>query len=357
MRIVVSADLTDVGQALEALEGGEAVVHLAAIPSPVHATSDVVFRTNMTSTHAVFAAAVRLGLRRVVWASSETTLGLPFDRPPDAAPVDEGVVRPESSYALSKVLGEEAARAFSRWSGIPFVGLRFSNIMTRPDYDRFPSFWDDPHARKWNLWGYVDESHVVESVERALVADLAGAEVFVIAAADTVMRRPSRELTAEVFPGVPVADAVQRNDTLRSRGVSSSKGVDSRTAEVAAACHHRAVRSSVLIVDDHAGFRTRARALLESEGFDIVGEAVDAASALAQTQQLGPDVVLLDIQLPDADGFEVARRLTSDGDGPVVVLISSREAADFGSLVPASGARGFIAKDELSGARLRSLLA
>ena len=101
------ADLTDYGQALEALSGAErmpgieAVVHLAAIPSPVHATPDQVFRTNVTSTHAVFSAAARLGLKRVVWASSETTLGLPFERPPDYAPVDEAHVYPETSYALS----------------------------------------------------------------------------------------------------------------------------------------------------------------------------------------------------------------------------------------------------------------
>src|SRR6188472_2661957 len=205
------ADVTDFGQTLEALSGGErmpgvqAVVHLAAIPSPIHATPDVVFRTNITSTHTVFAAAARLGLERVVWASSETTLGLPFDRPPDFAPVDEEhELRPESSYALSKVLGEEMARQFHRWSGIPIVGLRFSNVMERADYDRFPSFWDDPQLRKWNLWGYVDESHVAQSVRLALEADVAGADSFIIAAGDTVMKRPSRELMAEVFPGVPV---------------------------------------------------------------------------------------------------------------------------------------------------------
>src|SRR5215207_9086593 len=193
------AELTDFGQTLEALGGGErmpgieAVVHLAAIPSPVAATPDQVFRTNTISTHTVFAAAARLGLRRVVWASSETTLGLPFDRPPDYAPVDERhELRPETSYALSKVLGEEMARQFSRWSGIPFLGLRFSNIMERADYQRFPSFWDDPRLRKWNLWGYVDSSHVAQAVRRALEADVAGAEAFIIAAADTVMRRPSR---------------------------------------------------------------------------------------------------------------------------------------------------------------------
>src|SRR3954469_13251810 len=116
------ADLTDYGQTLEALSGAEvlpgveAVVHLAAIPAPDRATPDVVFRTNITSTHTVFSAAARLGLRRVVWASSETTLGLPFDRPPEFAPVDEAHEYPETSYALSKIVGEEMARQFSRWS-------------------------------------------------------------------------------------------------------------------------------------------------------------------------------------------------------------------------------------------------
>jgi nucleoside-diphosphate-sugar epimerase len=214
------ADVTDFGQALEALSGGEtlpgieSVVHLAAIPSPAHATPDQVFRTNITSTHTVFAAAARLGLRRVVWASSETTLGLPFERPPDYAPVDEPHVYPETSYALSKVLGEEMARQFNRWSGVPIIGLRFSNIMVRDDYEQFPSFWDDPHLRKWNLWGYVDESHVTQSVRLALEADTDGADSFIIAAADTVMKRPSRELMAEVFPGVPVAESVNGTDTL-----------------------------------------------------------------------------------------------------------------------------------------------
>lgn len=216
----LAADVTDFGQALEALSGGEtlpgieAVVHLAAIPSPAHATPDQVFRTNITSTHAVFAAAARLGLRRVVWASSETTLGLPFTRPPQYAPVDEAHVFPETSYALSKVLGEELARQFHRWSGIPIIGLRFSNIMVRSDYERFPGFWEDPHLRKWNLWGYVDESHVTESVRRALEADISGADSFIIAAPDTVMKRPSRELMNEVFPGVPVADDVSGTETL-----------------------------------------------------------------------------------------------------------------------------------------------
>jgi nucleoside-diphosphate-sugar epimerase len=214
------ADVTDFGQTLEALTGLdlvpgiEAIVHLAAVPSPDHATPDVVFRTNMTSTYTVFSAAARLGLGRVVWASSETTLGLPFRRPPDYAPVDEAHMYPESSYALSKVLGEEMARQFNRWSGIPIIGLRFSNIMVRDDYNDFPKFWEDANLRKWNLWGYVDESHVTQSVRLALEADIQGANSFIIAAADTVMTQPSRELMAECFPGVPVADRVNGTDTL-----------------------------------------------------------------------------------------------------------------------------------------------
>jgi nucleoside-diphosphate-sugar epimerase len=219
----MAADLTDFGQALEALSGGErlpgiqAVVHLAAIPSPVHATPDVVFRTNITTTHTVFAAASRLRLERVVWASSETTLGLPFEHPPDYVPIDEQhELRPESSYALSKVLGEEMARQFSRWSGIPFVGLRFSNIMERADYERFPSFWSDPQLRRWNLWSYVDESHVGESTRRALEADIRGADTFIIAASDTVMKQSSAELMAEVYPGVPVRTTLGAHETLLS---------------------------------------------------------------------------------------------------------------------------------------------
>jgi nucleoside-diphosphate-sugar epimerase len=217
------ADLTDLGQALEALGGGEvmqgieAVVHLAAIPSPRHATPERIFRTNLTTTYNVFAVAARLGLRRVVWASSETTLGLPFERPPDYARVDEAHIYPETSYALSKVLGEEMARQFHRWTGMPFIGLRFSNVIVREEYAQlFPSFWEDPELRKWNLWGYVDESHVAQSVRLALQADADGADNFIIAAADTVMKRPSRELMAEHFPGVPVADSVTGTDTLLS---------------------------------------------------------------------------------------------------------------------------------------------
>jgi DNA-binding NarL/FixJ family response regulator len=112
----------------------------------------------------------------------------------------------------------------------------------------------------------------------------------------------------------------------------------------------------VLIVDDHAGFRTTARALLEAEGFEVVGEAETAVAALRAAKELKPDVVLLDVALPDFDGFEVASRLQRNGSSPAIVITSSRDASDFGSLVAESGARGFIPKGELSGAALASLI-
>jgi two-component system response regulator EvgA len=112
----------------------------------------------------------------------------------------------------------------------------------------------------------------------------------------------------------------------------------------------------VLIVDDHPSFRATARLLLESEGFDVIGEAEDGTSGLLAARALGPDLVLLDVQLPDVDGFQVAAELTGDGGGPAVVLTSSRDEADFGPLVAASGARGFVPKAELSAAALLALL-
>jgi len=116
------------------------------------------------------------------------------------------------------------------------------------------------------------------------------------------------------------------------------------------------VATRVLIVDDHDGFRASARALLERHGLEIVGEARDGAAALRSVDELRPDVVLLDVQLPDRDGFEVAARLAELDDAPAVVLISSRDRTEFGLLVAESGAHGFIAKAELSGERIAALV-
>jgi DNA-binding NarL/FixJ family response regulator len=116
------------------------------------------------------------------------------------------------------------------------------------------------------------------------------------------------------------------------------------------------MRSTVLIVDDHAGFRRLARALLEADGYSVVGEAVDGRSALESARTLRPDVVLLDVQLPDVDGFRVAEWLAEGGGAPAVVLTSTRDAADYATRVARSPARGFVAKGELSGATIGSLL-
>jgi CheY-like chemotaxis protein len=126
--------------------------------------------------------------------------------------------------------------------------------------------------------------------------------------------------------------------------------------EAAAWLSYDGCMRTILVVDDHPSFRATARALLEAEGFDVVGEAEDGASALAEVARLQPEIVLLDIQLPDIDGFEVAARLRDNGSPPQLVLTSSREAADFGSLVAESGARGFVAKDALSGAAIAALV-
>jgi nucleoside-diphosphate-sugar epimerase len=217
---MLRADLTDYGQAVEALSqaGADAVVHLANIPAPGLSTPAVTFNSNITMNFNVFQAAAALKLDRVVWASSETTLGLPFDTPPRYAPVDEDHYPvPTSTYALSKVASETVAGHIAQWSGIPYVALRFSNIMAPEDYQMFPTFWDDPHARKWNLWGYIDQRDVALSCRLALEANtgaVTGNPAFIIAAADTVMNRPSAELLAEVFPGVKLIGDVGEFGTL-----------------------------------------------------------------------------------------------------------------------------------------------
>jgi DNA-binding NarL/FixJ family response regulator len=115
------------------------------------------------------------------------------------------------------------------------------------------------------------------------------------------------------------------------------------------------VRKRILVVDDHAAFRSFARALLGAEGFDVVGEAVDAASAVEATVRLKPELVLLDVRLPDGDGFDVAELLLSQPKPPVVVLCSTRDAASYRRRLAETSARGFIAKRELTGAALREL--
>jgi DNA-binding NarL/FixJ family response regulator len=116
------------------------------------------------------------------------------------------------------------------------------------------------------------------------------------------------------------------------------------------------VRRRLLIVDDHAGFRSFARALFEAEGFDVVGEAADGNGAVEAVSALSPDVVLLDVALPDVDGFAVCDQLTGNANGPAVVMTSSRDISSFRGLLERSQARGFIAKSDLSGVAITDLV-
>jgi nucleoside-diphosphate-sugar epimerase len=218
-------DFTDFGQTLGALtavddrhDGIDAVVHLAAIPGPGMVPNATMFGNNVVSTYNVFAAARQAGIRNVVWASSETVLGLPFDVPPPYLPVDEDVPpRPATTYSLGKVLEEEMARQFCRWDpDLKMIGLRFSNVMEPSDYAKFAGFDADPELRRWNLWSYIDARDGAQAVRRAIEHDTRGMDVFVIANADTVMSRPTAELAAEVFPGSPVRKDLARNETLLS---------------------------------------------------------------------------------------------------------------------------------------------
>ncbi|MEW1707263.1 NAD(P)-dependent oxidoreductase [Microbacterium sp. NPDC089190] len=219
----VQVDLTDYGQVIDALagvndqhSGVDALVHLGAIPAPGIRSDVATFHNNMTSTFNVFWAAVRLGIEKIVYASSETVLGLPFDVPPPYIPVDEEYApRPESVYSLVKTLEERMATELVRWNpDLSVTALRFSNVMVPEDYADFP-FDADARTRKWNLWGYIDARDGAQAIERALEVAPAGFETFIIAAADTVMTRPNDELVAEVFPGVETRE-LGENTTLLS---------------------------------------------------------------------------------------------------------------------------------------------
>jgi len=218
-------DLTDLGQTVEALTAiddryrrVDAVVHLAAIPAPGLTSNAATFHNNITATYNVFSAARIAGIRNVVWASSETVLGLPFETPPPYIPVDEEYTgRPESSYSLAKHLEEYMAAQFCRWDPeLKMIGLRFSNVMEPADYGAFPSYQDDPRKRSWNLWSYVDARDGAQAVRLGLEHTGTGVEVFIVANAYSCMERPSLELAREVYPDVPITREVGTHETLLS---------------------------------------------------------------------------------------------------------------------------------------------
>jgi nucleoside-diphosphate-sugar epimerase len=218
-------ELTDLGQVLQAFsaiddryDSVDAVVHLGAIPAPGSTANATIFQNNLVSTYNVFAAARQTGITNLVWASSETLLGIPFDLPPPYLPVDEDYpARPETSYSLAKHLEEQLAEQFCRWNPrLKAIGLRFSNVMEPADYQDFPSFDADASARCWNLWAYIDARDGAQAVRRALDLDATGFDVFVIANADTVMSRSTADLAAERFPGVELRQQLGEHETLLS---------------------------------------------------------------------------------------------------------------------------------------------
>ncbi|SEI91578.1 NAD-dependent epimerase/dehydratase family protein [Demequina mangrovi] len=218
-------DLTDAGQAMDAMfgaqdryDGVDAVVHLAAVPAPGQMTDVATFHHNIAATFNVFQGARRAGIRDIVYASSETVLGLPFETPPPYIPVDEDYdARPESHYSLVKHLEEQMAIQLCRWDpDLKILALRFSNVMDVEDYAAFPAFDEDPKARRWNLWGYIDGRDGAAAVADALAYEPRGFDRFVVANADTVMSRSSADLAEAEFPGVPVTKELGEHETMLS---------------------------------------------------------------------------------------------------------------------------------------------
>lgn len=218
------ADITKFGDAMAALsmidervEKVTGLVHLAAIPAPGQATNHVTFETNTVSTYNMFEAARQLGIKNVVWASSETVFGIPYPNGPAYAPVDEEITHPETAYSLSKLMGEKMAEQFCRWDPEQkIIGLRFSNVMEPGDYANFKGFDADAKTRHFNLWTYIDARDGAQAIRKALESDIKGAEVFGIANAESVMSRSNDELLDEVFPGTERKRPLEPNESLIS---------------------------------------------------------------------------------------------------------------------------------------------
>jgi nucleoside-diphosphate-sugar epimerase len=207
-------DLLDLGQVYDCLSGADAVVHYGAIPRPIYDTDDAVFRTNVMSTFNVFEAATRLGIKRVVLASSVSVLGYPFFYnyfAPKYVPIDEEhPLQPQDPYALTKVVGEEIAQAFVRRTGMTVISLRLAWIHTPETFkEQLCPFWENPEGGASNLWSYVDSRDSAQACRRALEADLAGHEAFFISAANTFMKVPTAGLFKQYYPEAKIAPEME----------------------------------------------------------------------------------------------------------------------------------------------------
>ena len=228
-------DITDSGQVFNALSSYaglhefdpslrpqpvDAVVHFAAIPRIMITPDNELFRINALGTYNVIEAAVKLGVKKIVIASSETTYGLVFShepRDPVYFPLDEAYdVDPMDSYALSKVVNEKTARAFALRSGADIYALRIGNVIEPHEYELFPRWFADPGFRKRIAWSYVDARDLGQITERAIETDGLGFQIFNAANDDTSSDLPTRELLARYYPGVAVKGELGEFETLLS---------------------------------------------------------------------------------------------------------------------------------------------
>jgi nucleoside-diphosphate-sugar epimerase len=217
-------DLADYGQALDAMlgvtarhQGLDALVHLAAIPVNGLVPDAALFNQNMMVTFNVLHAALRAGIRTVVYASSINVLGFPFAEPPAYLPLDEdSPARANNTYGLAKVAEEAIAAQLVRWRpGLSVTALRFTNVVAEGDYDGFAARHADPAYRRDLVWSYVDARDGAAAIALAIDRATPGFRAYNIAASDTGLSVPSRELAAGAFPGVPVAE-IGEFETLMS---------------------------------------------------------------------------------------------------------------------------------------------
>ncbi|MCY7395527.1 MAG: NAD(P)-dependent oxidoreductase [Nocardioides sp.] len=226
-------DLTDAGETYSALAGlatmaelelaqqpaYDAVVHFAALPRILLAPDSTTYATNVLSTYHVLEAATRLGIRKIVFASSETTYGICFaqgERRPEYVPVDEDhPTVPEDAYAMSKVAGEVTARSFQARTGADIYGLRINNVIEPHEYaELFPAFLDDPSLRRRNVFAYIDTRDLAQITQRCLETDGLGYEVFNVANADMSVAASTQEIRERFYDGVEVRREMGHDETF-----------------------------------------------------------------------------------------------------------------------------------------------
>jgi nucleoside-diphosphate-sugar epimerase len=199
-------DLTSYGACIEAASGASAIIHAAALAYPDFFPEHRTFNDNVAMNYNLFAAAVAMGIPKVVWLSSEKVYGYPFGHlRPEFFPINEDHrLQAEGAYGLSKQVSETVAEHLGRGSSTSFIGLRSTLVQDAADYPQYPAFEADPAVRLWALWSYIDSRDLARACRLALESALQGVHAFSVAAQDTAMTIPSRELARRFFPEVEV---------------------------------------------------------------------------------------------------------------------------------------------------------